>query len=268
MLIQQIRRSLPRAGGNNLWRIIQRFLRLFKLKPIGRDHLAHIVGKYGLNVGRRKSRQIKTTYSGHNYAVQPNLVPDLELTGPNQLLVADITYIPSLEGALYLFLITDAFSRKILGYCLSRTLDHDGAVEALQMALREVPNPKGVVHHSDRGVQYCCHDFLDEIQRWELRSSMTDRDHCAQNALAECMNGILKSEFLLDARFPSFASAKTAVKQAIFAYNHLRLHGKLCGKTPAEVHSGYDRNFDLWATELLSFNMPTPPRTISCVNSI
>ncbi len=259
---------LPRCGGLNLWRTVLRFLRLFKYPPIGRDHLARIVAKYGLKVGRRKSRKIHTTYSDHDYAVQPYLVPSLNVNGPGQLLVADITYISTEEGPAYLFLITDAYSRKILGYYLSKSLGHDGAIEALKMALKDVPNPKAVVHHSDRGVQYCCHNFLDEIRRFDLRSSMTDADHCAQNALAECINGILKSEFFLDVTFPNFKSALKAVHQAIFNYNHLRIHGSLNGKTPAESHSGYDGVFTLWAKEILSFSLGPIPERILCVNSI
>jgi putative transposase len=177
-------------------------------------------------------------------------------------LVADITYIRAERKALYLFLITDAYSRKIVGYHLASTLHHDGAVAALKMALKHVPSPKGLVHHSDRGVQYCCHDFLDEIRCFELRSSMTDGDHCAQNALAECMNGILKIEFFLDITFPNFAVAKKAVDAAIFAYNHLRIHGKLHGMTPAEVHNGTHPAFDAWAAGLIASRVGTPPEAL------
>lgn len=266
-LVKQIRGALPSCGGLNLWRTVQRFLRLFKRGGIGRDHLARIVATEGLKVERRKSRK-RTTYSNHSYAIQPYLVPNLKITGPGQLLVADITYI-SVEGDhAYLFLITDAFSRKILGFHLSDSLSHEGAVEALKLALKEVPDPQAVVHHSDRGVQYCCHDFIEEIRRFKLRSSMTDADHCAQNALAECMNGILKTEFFLDVTFETFARAERAVHEAIFAYNHLRIHGKLKGKTPAELHNGYDRTFELWAKEVYSFLVgPMPVGAIS-VNSI
>ena len=201
---------------------------------------------------------MKTTYSGHRYAVQPNLVHGIEVSEPNQVLVADITYIALADSAAYLFLITDAFSRMIVGYHLSDSLAHQGAIEALNMALEHVPDPHGVIHHSDRGVQYCCHDFLDEIRKWELKSSMTDADHCAQNALAECMNGILKCEFFLDAEFMNLAQAQAALDDAVFAYNHLRTHGSLQGRTPAERYNGRDGALELWAKELVSFTIPLP----------
>jgi len=187
------------------------------------------------------------------------------VTAPCQVLVADITYIPLHSGHAYLFLITDAYSRMIVGYHLSRNLQHHGAVEALKMALEHIPNPKGVIHHSDRGCQYCCHDFLAEVYKWELKGSMTDREHCAQNALAERMNGILKSEFLLDAGFSSFEQAQYAVKDAVFNYNSLRIHGQLGGKTPEEVHTGYSSGIDLWLTELrMTVGLPQD----LCVNAI
>lgn len=205
-----------------------------------------------------RRRRVKTTYSKHDYVVQPNRIKDLEITGPNQVLVADITYISVADSHAYLFLITDAFSRMIVGDHLSLTLSNEGAVTALEMALEHIPTPRGVIHHSDRGVQYCCHDFVNEIRRWHMTPSMTDSDHCAQNALAECMNGILKREFLLDADFHSFADARAALKEAVFAYNHLRIHGSLKQKTPAEVHYGYDGTIELWAKELISYSLPSP----------
>lgn len=239
------------VGGKNLWQLVRRFQKLFKVKPIGRDKLAKFCQEHGLKVGKRKTRKEQTTYSSHNYAVQPYLLPGVEVTGPGQVLVADITYIPLHTGHAYLFLVTDVFSRMIVGYCLSKTLHHLGAVEALKMALDKIPNPKGVIHHSDRGCQYCCHDFLAEINKWELRASMTDSDHCAQNALAERMNGILKGEFLLDSGLSNFEQALALTKNAIFNYNCLRIHGQLNGKTPEEVHTGFASGFQLWAQDLL-----------------
>jgi len=164
--------------------------------------------------------------------------------------VADITYVATVGNPVYLFLITDEFSRMIVGYHLSKNLTHEGALKALHQALASIPNPKGIIHHTDRGIQYCCHSFIQEIERWELKASMTDADHCAQNALAECMNGILKTEFLLDHKFPSFEQAQQAVTDAVFNYNHLRPHGSLGYNTPAEVHYGHNDVLNLWANEL------------------
>jgi putative transposase len=211
---------------------------------------------------------VKTTYSGHSYVVRENLLRDFEVTTAGQVLVADITYIPLKLGHAYLFLITDAYSRMVVGYHLSQSLEHDGAIRALKSALKHIPNPKGVIHHSDRGVQYCCHGFLDEIRKWRFDPSMTDGDHCAQNALAECMNGILKREFLLGCEHPSFALAQRATDEAILNYNHFRIHGSLKGRTPAEVHHGYSRTIERWARELFSFQLHIPKMARETVNSI
>jgi putative transposase len=194
--------------------------------------------------------------------VQPNLLHGVVAKNPREVLVADITYIQVAEGFAYLFLVTDAYSRMIVGYHLAKTLAHEGAVIALKTALKFIPEPQGVIHHSDRGIQYCCHNFLEEARRYGFRPSMTDADHCAQNALAESMNGILKGEFLLDHQFPSFRQAQLALDDAIFTYNHLRGHGSLNGKTPAELHYGHDGAFELWAKELLSFHIPLTRDTI------
>jgi transposase InsO family protein len=212
---------------------------------------------------------MKTTYSGHDYAVQPNLAKDMQAGRPNELWVADITYIPLARSHAYLFLLTDRYSRKIVGHHLASSLHSQGAVVALERALCEHGYPVGVVHHSDRGVQYCCHDFLDEIRRWELRSSMTDADHCAQNALAECMNGIMKREFLLSLGFATFLEAQEAIAEAIWTYNNLRVHGALKGRTPAEVHSGTDSSaLRLWLTEIVSTEAHPPQSALLGVNSI
>jgi len=153
----------------------------------------------------------------------------------------------------------------VVGYHVSDSLAHDGAVIALKNALQVSKKPKGVIFHSDRGIQYCCHNFLDEITKAGLISSMTDADHCAQNALAECMNGLLKSEFLLDLEHASVAAAERAVDDAIQIYNSLRPHGSLDDRTPAEVHFGKDRSLHLWLSEL-AILCPFPK--FPCVNPI
>lgn len=227
---------MPQIGGNNLWRLIKRIQKVLKVAVIGRDRLAKLLIEYGLYVRWPKRRTPKTTYSGHRYAVQPNRFKDITVGAPNQVWVADITHIAVEESPAYLFLLTDAFSRKIVGYHLAKTLHAEGAVLALKSALKAHKYPQKVIHHSDRGIQYCCHNFLDELKRWNLQSSMTDADHCAQNALAECMNGILKREFLLGLEFETFKQALHATAKSIDTYNNFRIHGSLDGRTPAESH--------------------------------
>jgi putative transposase len=259
---------MPQIGGNNLWRLIRRFQIILKLPLVGRDRLSKILQENGLKVRWPKSRIVKTTYSGHSYAVQPNLAREYQATKPNQLWVADITHIRIEGSKAFLFLITDKYSRKIVGFHLARTLHADGAVKALQVALDTHQYPVGVIHHTDRGVQYCCHEFLDEIRKWELRSSMTDADHCAQNALAECMNGILKREFLLGLGFSSFDEALETINETILTYNKFRIHGSLNGKTPSEVHDNSSGIMELWAKEIVAFFAPLPKFNYFGVNSI
>lgn len=202
---------------------------------VGRDQFFKILRKNGLLVRKRKKCP-KTTYSRHQYAVQPNRLKEMKVMVPKQALVADATYIRLSRGFCYLFLLTDVYSRKIVGYHLSRTLEHMGALKALEMAERSLGSLEGVVHHSDRGVQYCCHEFLRALHSKKMLSSMTDADHCAQNALAERMNGILKDEFYLDAHFMSYEQAQRAVANAVVLYNCERPHLSLDMKTPDEVY--------------------------------
>jgi putative transposase len=176
------------------------------------------------------------------------LVKNYDIKGPGEVFVADITYIHLLLGHAYLFLITDAYSRMIVGYHLSDSLSHQGAQKALEMASQSVESTTGIIHHSDRGSQYCCHDFIDSLIESKMRSSMTDSNHAAQNALAERINGILKKEHGCGLEFPSFNDAKLTVDDGIYCYNYLNPHGSFdAGETPAEVHFGGDDSIEKWS---------------------
>jgi putative transposase len=223
-------------GGRKLWRRLKCECRQHGVPCIGRDRFFAILRHYKLLLEPRKAQMPRTTYSGHAYAVQPNLIKNIVATAPHQIFVSDVTYIRTGSGFSYLFLVTDAYSRKIVGFHLARTLEARGAVIALQMARQSIDKATGTIHHSDRGVQYCCHEFLDALRLLGMRSSMTDADHCAQNALAERMNGILKNEFYLDLDFPSYEIAGQAVGQAIMLYNSERPHGSLNDLTPDAFH--------------------------------
>ncbi len=169
--------------------------------------------------------------------VMPNRVKELDIERANQVLASDITYITLERGFAYLFLVTDVFSRKILGYHLSRDLSHYSALLALDMALKQIKNPVGTIHHSDRGCQYCCHEYLDFLAANGIAPSMTDEAHCYQNAVAERINGTLKLELNLDALFPDFSSASAAVRRAVHIYNTKRTHWSLQLNTPAQVYA-------------------------------
>ena len=232
--VKEERKILPRAGGRKILHLIDGRLEEHSLQ-IGRDRFFDLLREKELLVKARQKIP-RTTYSGHSYAVQPNVFVTLDVTAPGQAAVADITYLRISRSFGYLFLLTDAYSKRIVGWHLSDSLAHDGAIRTLQKAAGSYTEMDGLVHHSDRGCQYCCHDFLDELRKYEVVSSMTDADHCAQNAMAERVNGILKDEFYLDLRFRSFKQAHKAVTNAICIYNSYRPHLSLGMKTPNQIH--------------------------------
>ncbi|MDR0421751.1 MAG: IS3 family transposase [Proteiniphilum sp.] len=173
----------------------------------------------------------------HHFHKWKNCVPDEPLTARNQVWASDITYIRTLEGFAYLALITDMYSRKIVGWSLSRSLSIEGAMEALTKALKSNRGDMdGLIHHSDRGVQYCSHEYVKLLQKNGIKISMTEVNHCYENGLAERVNGILKDEFLLDTTFNNCGQALSACSCAIRTYNELRPHWSLGLKTPSQVH--------------------------------
>jgi transposase InsO family protein len=204
--------------------------------PVGRDRLFATLRDAGQLVPRKRRAVAQTTYSQHRYAVAPNLLRDRPVTAPRQVVVSDITYLTLPRGTFaYLFLVTDRFARYIVGWHLSRDLSHHAALLALHHAQHTLGDTRGIVHHSDRGTQYCCHAYRQQLHAAHMLPSMTDGAHCYQNAVAERVNGILKDEFDLDAVFPSFAAAHDAVAWAIHRYNHIRTHGNLALQTPHAV---------------------------------
>lgn len=229
-LVDKIRFDEPRVGTRKLHD------RLIKSgKAVGRDALFSLLRKTERLIKAKKSF-VKTTYSQHGYAVAPNRIKELTVTAPKQVLVSDITYIRMAKGEFaYLFLVTDKFSRRIVGHHVSRDLTHYSARLALDNAIRFMGNTTGTIHHSDRGCQYCCHEFLKYLREHKMLSSMTDESHCYQNAIAERVNGILKDEFNLDAIFESFKELQLAVAKAIFVYNTKRTHWSLGLRTPEQV---------------------------------
>jgi putative transposase len=235
--VKQIRAEQPRVGTRKLHSMLCATLEQHSIS-IGRDKLFDLLAEHGLLVRRRKRRHINTTDSNHPFRRYPNLIRDLQVTGPNQLWVSDITYISLIDGFCYLSLVTDAYSRKIVGYCLSDTLKKEGTLQALQMALDDVPDVKSckLIHHSDRGLQYCCADYIDKLTLNRIYISMTEKGDPYENAIAERVNGILKSEFGLGKGLFNFSNAKAAVDNAIAVYNMKRLHGSCDNLTPHQAH--------------------------------
>lgn len=203
--------------------------------PVGRDRLFTWLRDTDALVPRKR-RGTFTTYSRHGYAVAPNRLKDATITGPGQAVVSDITYLRlAPDRFAYLYLTTDVHSRYIVGWHVSRDLSHHSALQALHHAVTTLGDSTGVLHHSDRGSQYCCHAFLRALATHHVVPSMTDANHCYQNAIAERVNGILKDEFDLDVVFPSIRAAQEAAATAVHTYNTRRLHGSLQLQTPAQV---------------------------------
>lgn len=232
-LVQSVRRRMPRIGGKKLYFMLKEDLS--NTGKIGRDKFFELLGKHDLLVKRKKSFT-RTTDSYHRFRVYRNVLKGKHLRRSNQCWVADITYLRTLKGFVYLFLLTDAFSRKIVGWCLSDSLSIEGGLKALKMALKQRNKPLLLIHHSDRGIQYCSKDYVALLKKNNIVISMTEENHCYENSLAERVNGILKDEFLLDETYVNKSICLKAVGEAILIYNQERPHLSLGYKTPETVH--------------------------------
>ncbi len=231
--VEKQRIEQPRVGARKLHVALQASFENANIK-VGRDSLFDILRAHNMLVKRKKAYH-KTTNSYHHFHKYNNLIKDVEITRPNQVWVSDITYIRTVKGFCYLALITDLYSRKIVGHDISDSLELTGCLRALKLALRKARPAANLVHHSDRGVQYCSNQYVNELKKRGISISMTEENHCYENAVAERVNGILKDEFYLDQCFFSTRLAKKATKNAIEIYNNKRLHLSLGYKTPNNV---------------------------------
>ena len=235
--IQEYRMLMPRIGGRKLYWLIKPKLIAQGIK-IGRDGFFDYLRAHRLLVKPRRS-YTKTTFSKHWMRKHPNLTKEAPApVKPEQTLVADITYVTSKQGTHYLSLVTDAYSRQIMGYHLSDSMPVNEVVKALNMAVERRCYSHEAIHHSDRGLQYCASEYQEALRRSGIRPSMTDGYDCYQNALAERVNGILKGEFLLY-ECNTMSELKQLVDESIYIYNHLRPHSSLNMRTPFEVHQDY-----------------------------
>ena len=233
-LVLDERASQPRLGGRKLLKILGPKLKDCGI-DIGRDRFFKTLKRQRLLVEKLPPSH-RTTNSYHNLPIFLNKVKDKELTQPNQAWAADITYLRKRDTFMYLSLITDMYSRKIVGYHLGASLATEETLKALKMALRNKPKEAQPIHHSDRGCQYCSHEYVRELELNGLVVSMTEQNHCAENALAERVNGILKQEYGLGYRFNSAQQMHKAVKQAVWLYNTKRPHSSLDLETPDHIH--------------------------------
>ena len=220
----------PRVGGRKL----QFLLRAAGLE-VGRDALFRILAENDLLVAPKK-RTVRTTYYDDSLPVYRNLLYRLEPTQPHQVWVSDVTFIDTDEGFIYLSLVTDLVSRRIVGWNAGDTNAATECIKALQLAIAQLPADRWPIHHSDRGSQYCCHEYVAALTARGLSISMTEQNHCYENCYAERVNGILKDEFNLDWKFRTRAHAKRAIAQAIQTYNARRPHTSLQLRTPNQAH--------------------------------
>ncbi len=232
--VLRIRKTLKRLGTRKLLFKMEGFMREHHIE-IGRDAMFDLLATHKLLVRKRKRRVPVTTFSDHWMRKYPNLIVEFIPTAPNQLWVSDITYITLKDDFAYLSLITDAYSRKIVGFYLSETLSADGCIKALQMALKNNPQLGRLIHHSDRGSQYCCADYVGILDKHFIRISMTQSGDPLENAIAERVNGILKDE-LLEKVYLNYEQARKAIAAAISIYNYQRPHSSIDMLTPIEAH--------------------------------
>jgi len=237
-LVRKIRETHPRIGTRKLHQMLQPLLIEHEIK-MGRDGLFNLLANNHLLIRRRK-RRVYTTQSQHWLRKYPNLIKGIRIRGVNQLWVSDITYVRKRNGFLYLSLITDAYSRKVVGYHIAESLQAANTLEALKMALRLNNKPLyNLIHHSDRGIQYCSYDYTNLLKTHHIRVSMTESGDPLENALAERMNGIIKNEYLFNKNIRNVNHARVLLTQAVDAYNNERPHSSIKMQTPNKLHLSY-----------------------------
>lgn len=237
--VKEVRRKDPGIGGEKLWYMYRQCFG--DEHAVGRDRFMGIISKYGLNV-RKRVRHPRTTDSSHHFPKHPDLTRTLLPCRPNELWVSDITYIllwldETHYTFCYLSIITDAYSKEIIGYCVGETLESIYALKALEMAFKRLKGVDEVdlIHHSDRGVQYASFEYTSGLHAKGVRISMTESGNPKDNAVAERVNGIIKHELLKDMRFHTIEKVRGAVKTAVGFYNNERPHMSLDMMTPAQA---------------------------------
>lgn len=234
-MVEKHRELMPRAGGRKLLTLLEPGLQGELL--MGRDSFFDFLRERGLLVRKRRGGY-RTTLSNHWLHKYPNLIVGFEPERAHRLWVSDITYIRTNEGPCYLSLVTDAWSRKIIGWQVGKSLEARHSVKALKMAIRQLPRgTRDVFHHSDRGVRYCCGEYVKILEKNHFRISMTENGDPRENAIAERVNGILKDEWINDLTFSTIEEARLAIERITRIYNQARPHSSLEMKTPCFAHN-------------------------------
>jgi transposase InsO family protein len=233
--IMIIRRDHKRLGGRKLYLKLENFMADHQIK-MGRDALFDLLRDHNLLIKQRKRYHV-TTNSNHWMKKYPNLIKDIEPSGPNHTWVSDITYWKTKEGHHYISFITDAYSRKIVGYHVADTMEAIESITALKMAIKTLKQDvTGLVHHSDRGSQYCSSGYVKTLKKAGIAISMTEKGDPLENAIAERINGIIKGEYLFDYKIKSLSKAREVLKSVVKLYNEDRPHSSISNSTPSQVH--------------------------------
>jgi transposase InsO family protein len=243
-MIKKVRHKMPRLGVKKVLHKIRPSLIASNLE-IGRDAFFDFMRMHGLLIKSRR-RHCKTTFSAHWLHKYENLLHDHQINDINQLWVSDITYIETGEGFLYLYLITDAYSKKIIGYNLSNDLKASSAVVALKMAIQNIDNCENLIHHSDRGIQYCATEYIAVLKENKILISMSEPNSPTQNAIAERVNGILKTEWIYYTTYATHMQAQKEIDIIINLYNHERPHSSCSMLTPALAHESKQPLKKMW----------------------
>lgn len=240
-LVQDIRKIMPKLGTRKILHILREKYSI----DIGRDHLFDIMRDNGL-LFRKRKLTYKTTYSGHNLRTYPNAIVDVVPSRPNEVWVSDITYIIFGYTFRFLFLVTDAYSKKIVGWKYSSNLLTDSALEALDMALKQRKGKQPLIHHSDRGTQYCASKYIAALKKHGILPSMTESGDPRENSIAERVNGILKQEFIEQLDDMTMDNAEEKIRRIISIYNNQRPHLSLGMLTPSQAHKMTGTQNRLW----------------------
>ncbi|WP_445749997.1 MULTISPECIES: IS3 family transposase [Flavobacteriaceae] len=236
--ISNIRKDHKRLGGRKLFYKLEDFMNEHNIK-MGRDAFFDLLREHNLLIKQRKRYHI-TTNSNHWMKKYPNLIKGLESLGPNHIWVSDITYWKTKGGHYYISFITDAYSRKIVGYHVADTMEAIESIAALKMAIKTLtPEATGLIHHSDRGSQYCSSGYVKTLKNKGIKISMTENGDPLENAIAERVNGIIKGEYLFDYEIKSLSKAKEILKSVVKLYNEDRPHSSIGNATPSELHDNF-----------------------------
>ena len=245
MYVRGIRASQPRMGTRKLYWLLKAVMKDNGIK-MGRDKFFAVLRSQGLLVKSRRSR-VRTTDSNHEYRKYPNLIKEYEPCGPEQIWSSDITYVSTEEGFVYVSLVTDQYSKKIMGYSIHATLEAEGPLRALSMALKNRSHPETrLIHHSDRGIQYCSGEYIGLLERNGIQISMAAPGNPYENAVSERVNGIIKTEFYLDGYFRNIEQVCKTVKETVFLYNNHRPHASCDYLTPEQAHQQYGKLKKRW----------------------